>query len=174
MALKISKTSWGYIIPTLLLIGGVLFLYFHNKGSSSETASSDYKTHGYFNGGTASSDLNVKSVRWHTHPGYERIVFDINKYDGVLTQHTFIATNETGLYQIGIEEEGASYLDGELSGFRSFDGHTPSFKKSEIISNMQIFPNGDDSYLFRLKLTRPAAYKVFTLKHPTRLVIDLQ
>jgi hypothetical protein len=172
--IKIAKQHWGYIIPTLLLIAGGLFLFMKTDGSTGGFMSGGFKSYGYFSGGSGGKDLNVKSVRWHTHNGYERLVFDISKWDGVLGNYPYKSTNETGTYEIGTELQNARYIDGELSGFRSFSGNMPYFKKSKILEKMQVFPNGDDSYLSRINLKRTASYKVFTLKNPARIIIDIK
>ncbi len=172
--IKIAKQHWGYIIPTLLLIAGGLFLFMKTGASTDGLMSGGFKSYGYFSGGSGGKDLNVKSVRWHTHNGYERLVFDISKWDGVLGEHPYKSTNETGIYEIGTELKNAKYIDGELSGYHSFTGNMPYFKKSKLLKDMQVFPNGDDSYLFRIGLKNKAAYKVFTLKNPARIIIDIK
>jgi len=172
--IKIAKQHWGYIIPTLLLIAGGLFLFMKTGVTSSSFLSGGFKSHGYFSGGSGGKDLNIKSVRWHTHNGYERLVFDISQWNGVLAQRAYKSTNETGLYEIGTELKNTTYIDGELSGYRSFTGNMPYFKKSKLLKNMQVFPNGDDSYLFRIALKNKASYKVFTLKKPARIIIDIK
>ena len=173
-----SKKLWGYIIPTLFLIAGAIFLMPKSDGGLSidldSFMRSDYKTSGYFNGGKMTDSLDVRTVRWHKHEEYERLVFDIYAWGGVFGDSPYQQTNETGLYQIGKEEEGSLSLDGELSGYRDFSAKMPTLNKSKLIKKMQVFPNHENSFLFTLTLKSPASYKVFTLKNPARIIIDIK
>jgi len=169
-----KKISFAYIIPALLLVGGAIFLFMRINGDSGGFFSGGYKSYGYFQGGEMSEDLDVRSVRWHQHKGYERVVFDVSKYDGVFGSAPYKDTGEVGIYQIGIEVKNGLSIDGELSGYRAFSARAPSFKKSKLINKMEIFPNDIQSFLFSLELKKPASYKVFTLKNPTRIIIDIR
>lgn len=172
-----SKTTWGYIIPALFLIGGGYFLFSKSSSAGGVINSyigKGYKNIGYFDGGKAARDLDVRAIRWSSHHGYERVVFDIYKWHGVFDTTPYKATSFTGLYQIGKEEQESRHLDGEILGYRAFTAKLPSFTKSKLIEKMQIIPNEEDSYYFTFTLKKPVAYKVFTLKHPTRIVIDIK
>ena len=168
---KIAKQHWGYIIPTLLLIAGGIFLFYKSGYISKGTVSGGYKSYGYYAAGKKSDDLDVRNIRWHQHNGYERLVFDIYKWDGVLGS-LYMRTNETGLYQIGREKGNSKTIDGELSGYRAFSADMPSFAKSKIMQSMEIYPNDDGTFLFAITLKKDASYKVFTLKNPARIIID--
>lgn len=173
-----SKKSWGYIIPALFLIAGVIFLFPKSNGGISGAMggfmSGGYKSSGYFTGGKMTDGLDVRTVRWHKHKGYERLVFDIYAWDGVFGDKPYQKTNETGVYQIGKEEGGSLSLDGELSGYRAFSAKMPYLNKSKLIKKMQVFPNDENSFLFTFTLKSPASYKVFTLKNPARIIIDIK
>ncbi len=175
-----SKKSWGYIIPTLLLIGGAFFLFSKSIGASNPLAgvggfmSGGYKSSGYFSGGKITDGLDVKSIRWHKHDGYERLVFDIYKWDGVFGNNPYEKTNEVGVYQIGKENADVLSLDGELSGYRSFSAKKPYLKNSKIIKDMEIYSDDESGFLFSFSLKKPASYKVFTLKNPARIIIDIK
>jgi len=173
-----SKKSWGYIIPALLLIAGALFLSVKSTGGLGGAVggflSDGYKSSGYFSGGKMTEGLDVRTVRWHKHEGYERLVFDIYEWDGVFGDNPYQKTDQTGLYQIGKEKSGSLSLDGELSGYRAFSAKMPSFIKSKRIKRMQVFPNDENSFLFTFTLKSPATYKVFTLKNPARIIIDIK
>lgn len=171
---KTKKNKWGYIIPAVLLLLGALFLYLKTNGASGGFASGGYKSSGYFSGGKLSEGLDVKTVRWHKHDGYERLVFDIYAWDGVFGNHPYKKSHETGLYQIGMELQNALSLDGELSGYRDFSAKMPHFANSKMLKKMQVLSNDDGSYLFTLELKRAVTYKVFTLKNPARIVIDIK
>lgn len=173
-----SKKSWGYIIPALFLIAGIIFLLPKSNGGISgvmgEFVSGGYKSSGYFTGGKMTDGLDVRAVRWHKHEGYERLVFDIYAWDGVFGDNPFQQTNQSGLYQIGKEDGDALSLDGELSGYRAFSAKMPNFKNSKFMKKMQVFPSDENSFLFTISLKSPATYKVFTLKSPARIIIDIK
>ncbi len=174
MAKKISKKSLGYLIPTLLLIGGAFFLYYKTNVASGGFASGGFKSYGYFTGGKPASDLDVHTVRWHQHQGYERVVFDIYKYNGIFSDTPFIKADKTGHYQIGSEMQNSLELDGEVSGYRAFSAAFPSFAHSHMVKSIEVFPEDDGNYLFTMHLKRPVRYKVFSLKNPARIIIDLR
>ena len=167
-----SKGVLGYLLPSLLLVGFFLFLLI--KGGSFGTIPKDYKKSGYFHGGNGGSELDIRRVRWHKHSGFERLVFDCYKYDGVLGDKSYILTDSTGKYQIGNEKVSSLEIDGELKGYRAFSASIPSFPKSKLIDTIDIFPEDSDSILFTIKLKKSTPYKVFTLKNPARIVIDLK
>ena len=173
-----SKKSWGYIIPSLLLIAGALFLFVKSTGGLGSVMggimNGGYKSSGYFAAGNMTDGLDVRAIRWHKHDGYERLVFDIYKWDGVFNDNPYQKTDEVGLYQIGKEDSDSLSLDGEISGYRAFSATMPSFAKSKLIKYLQIFPNDENSFLFTFTLKSPASYKVFTLKNPARIIIDIK
>jgi hypothetical protein len=170
---KSKRKVLGYVVTALLLMLGAVFLFFKTP-SGSLSLFDGYKSSGYFEAGKMTEDLDVHSLRWHQHDGYERLVFDIQKWDGVFGDKPYQATTKTGLYQVGRELVTALSIDGELSGYRSFSASLPSFAKSDIIKSMEIFPNDEKSFLFSINLKHSASYKVFTLTNPTRLIIDLK
>ncbi len=174
MAKKLSKKSLGYIIPALLLIAGALFLYLKTSSTSDGALSNGYKSHGYFHGGVPAEDLDVRRIRWHAHNGYERLVFDIYQYNGVLSEVPYIKATKTGVYQIGREKVDALMIDGELSGYRAFSASMPTLSKSHIIQSIEILPEDESHYLFTIHLKKAAHYKVFTLKNPARIIIDVE
>lgn len=172
-----SKKSWGYIIPTLFLIAGAIFLYLKSNPGSNPIGgllTGGYKSAGYFHGGKMTKGLDVRAVRWSTHEGYERVVLDTYIWHGIFDSAPYKKTNKVGLYQIGKEAEGSLHLDAEIVGFRAFSAKLPSFSKSKLIQNMQVIPNEEDSFYFTLTLKKSAIYKVFTLQNPGRIVIDLK
>jgi len=167
-----SKGVLGYLLPALLLIGFVLFLLI--KGGGLGSIPKDYKKSGYFHGGNGGSELDIRKVRWHKHLGFERLVFDCYQYNGVLDNKSYVLTDNTGIYQIGKEKVSSLELDGELKGYRAFSAHIPAFSKSKLIEDIEIFPEDGDGVLFTIKLKKSTPYKVFTLKNPARIVIDLK
>jgi hypothetical protein len=170
--MKIKKESLNYLIPALVLI--LFFGFILYKGGSLSSASSaigGYKYEGYFIGGSPGESLDIRLVRWHKHKGYERVVFDVYEYNGVLTNNNYTRAKVTGEYEIGREGE-SSDIDGELRGYIAFSASIPSFNGSNVIRRLEVFPD-KDSYLFTFTLKKRAAYKVFTLKNPTRIVIDI-
>ena len=168
-----SKKSWGYIIPTLFLIMGAFFLFFKSNGGG-VFLSNGYKSSGYFHAGKMAKDLDVRAIRWSRHEGYERVVLDIYIWHGVFGNKPYQETDKTGLYQIGKEETDSLHLDGEILGFRAFSAKIPSFTKSKLIEKMQVIPNEENSFYFTLTLKKPLSYKVFTLKNPSRIIIDVK
>lgn len=164
----------GYLIPALLLFLGALFLYLKTNSAEGGVMSGGYKAYGYFQGGEPAEDLNVQSIRWHQHNGYERLVFDISKWGGVLSDTPYQKASVTGTYQIGRELTSTLSIDGELSGYRAFTAKIPHFPKSAIIKKMEVVSNDDGSFIFTIYLKHAGRYKVFTLKNPARIVIDIK
>jgi len=171
---KIKKKHIGYLIPALLLILGALFLYLKSENAAGGIGSGGYKTYGYFQGGKPANDLNIQSVRWHKHNGYERLVLDVVKWNGVFSDAPYTKAQETGRYEVGRELNSALSIDGELSGYRAFSAKMPSFSKSALIKKMEVLSNDDGTFIFTIYLKHAGAYKVFTLKHPARIVIDIK
>ena len=167
-----NKNVLGYLIPFVLLISFFLFLIY--KGDGSFNTPKDYKNSGYFYGGNGGSDLDIRKVRWHKHNGFERLVLDCYQYNGVLGKKSYVLTDNTGNYQIGREKASSLELDGELKGYRAFSASIPSFSKSKLIDDIEIFPDEDEVVLFTIKLKKSTPYKVFTLKNHARIVIDLK
>ncbi len=167
-----NKTSMIYFISALLLIGFILFLIYRGDGTIS-TPSNDYKKVGYFHGGSGGSELDVRKVRWDKHVGFERIVFDVYQYNGVLGDKSYILTSDTGIYQIGKEKTDLLELYGELKGYRAFSAAIPSFSSSKYVEDLEVMPESDE-ILFTIKLKKSTPYRVFTLAHPARIVIDLK
>ncbi len=172
--MKLSKRSLGYLIPTILLVLGALFLYLKTNAASGGFVSSGFKSYGYFTGGKVADNLDIKSVRWHHHDGYERVVLDVYEWEGVFSENPLQKSKKTGLYQIGIEVQDTLSLDGEVSGYRAFSAKMPNFSDSNIMKRMRVFPNDDGTFLFTIDLKRPISYKVFTLKNPARIIIDVK
>ena len=169
-----SKSFWGYFIPALLLILFILFLYYRGSGTKLSSHESSYKSVGYFVGGNPSSDLDIRRVRWHKHVGFERVVFDCYRYDGVLGRKTYVLSSDTGEYEIGKEKKNALEIDGEIKGYRSFSAILPSFDKSKLIRSIELLNEDNGAYLFTIHLKKSTPYKVFTLSNPARIVIDLK
>ncbi len=101
----------------------------------------------------------VTAVRWSQHDGYERLVFDIDGFT-------------EGSFQIGQDVNDKRILHGSLSGYKAFSAVLPSFNSSSILDSMDVVAVGKDTYNFVLKLQRPASFKTFVLRNPTRIVID--
>lgn len=171
---KTKRSKWGYIIPAVLLVMGGLFLFFKMSSATGGMASDGYKAYGFFKGGKITDGLDVHTIRWHKHDGYERLVFDIYKWTGVFGESPFKKSEVTGVYHIGREIEHAKIIDGEVSGFRAFSAKIPNFKGSQRIKGIETFSEDDSSYLFSIELKKEAKYKVFSLKNPARIIIDIK
>jgi len=102
----------------------------------------------------------VTSVRWSQHDGFERLVLDIYAYS-------------EGNFKIGEDAKNNTKLHGFLTGYRFFTPAIPSFASSSIVKNMEVYTEGKNGYSFTLFLNRPTDYKVFALKSPDRIVIDI-
>ncbi len=168
-----SKTLWGYIVPAITLLIFGIFLYIKGSGGSI-FVESDYKNSGYFTGGSGGDDLDIKRIRWHKHHGFERVVFDCYKYNGMFTNKQYLLTNETGFYEIGKDKKGSLELDGEIKGYRAFSADIPSFSKSKLINSIEVMPEDEGAFLFTIKLKKSTPYKAFYLTKPARIIIDLK
>jgi len=169
-----SKKFWGYFFPALLLIFFILFLLYKGDSFNLGSKESPYKKVGYFVGGSPGSDLDIRRIRWHKHNGFERVVFDCYRYNGVLGKKSYILSKDTGVYEIGKDKKDALEIDGEIKGYTSFLASPPSFYKSKLIDSIEILKEDNDAYLFTLHLKKSTPYRVFTLNNPARIVIDLK
>ncbi len=171
MKLKIKKDKVPYLITFLVLIGFLAFLFIRGVGGNGHVSIDGYKYSGFFSGGAPSNNLDIRLIRWHKHKGYERVVFDVYRYNSILDRKDYARSDITGEYEIGREGTNSA-IDGELKGYTSISATIPSFRTSSIIRRVEFMPD-KDSFLFTITLKKRSAYKVFTLKHPTRIVIDI-
>lgn len=108
----------------------------------------------------SSGDAEVTRIRWNHHHGFERLVFDVSD-------------DTSATFTMGVDRRDNTRVHGELIGYRDFLATLPNFSSSNIIKEMKVYELSENSYKFTIFLHRPMEYKVFALKEPSRIVIDM-
>ena len=131
-----------------------------------------FKSSGSFTGGTLSSGQDVGGVRYGDHGDFERLAFDIMKWvDGTPTETVDIATS----YSATLSADGKKItivLTGARDAYASLN--PVNFKDSPNISSVGFsFAGQGESVQIDINLKSPSQFKVFDLKSPARLVVDI-
>lgn len=119
------------------------------------------------------NDVVVKQVRHARKKGYERIVIDlVGNRNGEPT-----AIKRPPYYQMEVSPT-MSRLVFTLWGNPKlqFDSRqiVQSFKRSDLVKTVQLFPVlDDDRWTFSLDMKRNAAVEIFELSNPVRIIVDL-
>lgn len=116
-------------------------------------------------GDRAVTDVMVKDIRRATNAGFERIVIDLD-------------AARAPFYQVALEPEQKRIVF-TVYGRSRLGLNAPKihalFKKSPLISRVEIFPQIDDeSWSFALHMKAAVPVEVFELSQPTRVIFDLK
>ncbi|GAB6107596.1 AMIN-like domain-containing (lipo)protein [Fusibacter bizertensis] len=127
---------------------------------------------GSFSGGKASTGQDVGSARYGDHDDFERIAFDVFKWNGGNPQDT---VDEITSYTATISADGKKItinLTGAIDAYASLKplelGGSPNV---ESIKYSLSGPN--ESVQIDIVLKNASQFKVFNLKSPARLVVDI-
>lgn len=128
-------------------------------------------------GGKVTDGLDIKRVRWATHEGYERLVFDVYMWGGPEKPEGVETVDEPGHFQISMHEND-KILEVQLSGYRSFTAKIPELNTSKLIQKISKNTdeeNADDSgFLLSIELKNTAEFRALELHSPARIVLDLK
>lgn len=119
-----------------------------------------------FAGGTIQDGLELKEIRQGRHEGYTRLVFDVYANGK--------KTYSVGKYNVQYHVHHDN-IEVVINGYRKFSATMPNFSQSSGIEKIYLGTYLDDSgFKFHIKLRNKAKIRVFDLKQPARLVIDVK
>lgn len=140
--------------------------------ATTEAKLEGFTTSGSFSGGTSATGQDIASARYGNHQSFERIVFDI--YEWIGGQPTTPVDN-IGAYAAIISEDGKTIrinINGALDAYA--DNLTLDLKGSANIQSVQYANSGNGEMVsIVIHLAKPSQYKVFSLKLPAKLVVDV-
>lgn len=133
---------------------------------------SGFISSGSFTGGKASSGQDVGSARYGNHNDFDRIAFDIYKWNGSAPQDT---VEEITSYTASISPDGKKItiiLTGAMDAYASMNAI--DFTVSPNIASVKYSLSGpNESVQIDISLKNACQFKVFSLKSPARLVVDI-
>jgi len=124
-----------------------------------------------FTGGIITDGQDVSNIRFGRHDAFDRLVFDLATWTG----NTGPGENveESCHYEATISDDGKT-ITLLLSGARGASATLPDLAGSDYFSAISVFYPKDDSAVgFNITLKQASAYKVFNLKTPGRIVVDV-
>ena len=122
----------------------------------------------HFAGGIKSKGLDVQKIRMGRHDGFMRMVFDIGH------AHKEGRADEVGSYHIDYV---SSHKDIEITmnGYDAFSTALPTFSSKSIVKQMyQADTIVQGRYKLIIELKKNAKIRVFDMKKPAKLVIDIK
>lgn len=123
-----------------------------------------------FSGGTGNGYI-LYQVRWGDHRSFERVVVELREKD--------TGAQPTGLPRMEVEKDAyparvTIHLAGVPTRAREIYTVRHPFSKSRMLSGLDIFdPCGGGQFLALIP-SRPLEYRIFALRNPARLVIDVR
>lgn len=126
---------------------------------------------GTFSGGKVTDGQDVTTARYGRHEDFERIVFDIYAWTSFEPTET---VDEIGVYEATISDDGKS-ITIIINGVRGANAKKTGIdlKDSTTVSSVEyFFPGSDSAVGITITLSEKAAFKVFSLKEPAKLVVD--
>ena len=132
-----------------------------------------FKTSGQFSGGEVTIDQDIAVARFGVHESYDRLVFEMYAYAG-LVKPTQAADTVTA-YTATLSEDGTVikiHMTGALEAYASQTAI--DFKGKETIKSISYSNASEgDAIDITIALSQPSQFKVFSLKSPGKLVIDI-
>ena len=130
-----------------------------------------FTTTASFTGGIITDGQDISSIRFGRHDAFDRLVFDLSAWTGTTTSGESI--EEACHYEAKISDDGKS-ITLLFSGARGASAALPNLRGSSYFSAISVFYPEDDSAVgFNITLNQSSAYKVFSLKAPGRIVVDV-
>jgi len=125
-----------------------------------------------FSGGQVNDGLDIGTIRVSEDKNSVRLVFDSYKWNHT-SEYLGEKVNVVGSYNFDYSRE--KYLiTATVDGYRAFSAKLPKFGKNSLVEEMYMGKYLDDSgYKFFIKLRYDANVKVFSLKNPARIVVDI-
>jgi len=135
-------------------------------------ALSGFISSGGFSGGLGSFGQDVAFARYGYHQSYERIVFDIYEWIG---GEPSTRAEKITLYATNISADGKTIsitLNGAIDAYARSSGI--DLKGSSVIKSVDYMdPGNGDAVAIIISLSQKSQYKVFELKSPAKLVVDI-
>ncbi len=167
MTVFMTKSRIFFLIPIVLTL-------IASSIASADSPLPDNKNGNYnriiqWSGGLGEG-FTLVQIRWGNHHDYERLVLEFHPVRGLE------GTSEWPRMEISTEEYpvrmaiSVSGVAGETQNL--FTGQNP-FQKSRFISSLNIYDACDD-LLLDLVPSMPVVYDIFSLRNPTRLIIDMK
>ena len=132
-----------------------------------------FKLSGQFTGGEVTIDQDIAVARFGVHESFNRLVFEMYTYAG-LVKPTQTAESVTA-YTATLSEDGTVikvHLKGALEAYASQT--SIDFKGKETIKSISYSNASEgDAIDITIVLSQPSQFKVFSLKSPGKLVIDI-
>lgn len=123
-----------------------------------------------FEGGVMSDGLNLKFMREGNHGDYLRLVFDTYAWLDGNSQPATSVGHYTANYN-----PASGVITVVIQGYRAFSAPFPDFASKSIVEKIYLGEYLDDSgYKFHIKLRDFVKIRVFNLKSPARLIIDIK
>ena len=126
-----------------------------------------------FSGGIKSDGLDIGAIRVSHDKDLTRLVFDIYRWNET-NEYLGEKVDEAGLYEFKYSSQKA-LITATVEGYRAFSAKLPKFNKDSLIEKIYMDNKylNDSGYRFNIKLRYDAKVKVFNLKNPARIVVDV-
>lgn len=123
--------------------------------------SDGFKASGSFSGGVNVDNQGLKDIRFGVNEGFERLVIDFTGHDNI------------GNYTATISDDGMK-ITITLNGNKTVAVDDLTFASSVLIKNVDTYQSSNENLAsIVINLHQPVQMKVFDLKAPVRLVVDI-
>lgn len=123
----------------------------------------EFRNEGKFVGGTITDGQKLKNIKWGNWKDFERIAFEMSGDSKSMPHYEVIMPENHGVIVI------------LWSGVRENNAKIPNLKYSKIVKSMdKIYPEDDSMIGVGISLSESKEIRVFQLKNPNRLVIDIK
>jgi len=157
-------TRWG--VSAALGLGCMLAvsaLAITSSSSEPQKAPAQYKSSGYFSGGSGLPGCVLTGIRFGKHAGFLRIVLDFNVGDGGAPKHPPYRVEYRAFpYRFYITFEGVKYAEDARVD-------TLNAVPLSIVTNAE-----NDIQLMEMFITGPALFKVIEVDDPAKLALDVK
>lgn len=118
---------------------------------------------GKFIGGDISDGKSIESIKWGNWNDFERLVFEIGGEEDIMPHYEIVKPKDYGAFVV------------IWSGVRKNSSKLPNLERSKLIRSIDYIQLEDDSMMgFGISLNKNENVRVFELKNPNRLVIDIK
>ena len=140
----------------------------------------NYKHGSYINtgsvyGGEIADGLDVKNIRWADRGNFERLVFDVYKWGGPTNPEGLLPNEYSGTFKFEFINE--AEVEATFDGYRAFTAKFPEFAKSDLVKDIKLMVDeensGDSRFKIKIYFKQPVKIEVFELYSPARIVVDL-
>jgi hypothetical protein len=154
-----------WILAGLFMLGA---LPAHSSSPLPATKSDRFASNLQYTGGTGTG-YTLEQVRWGDHHNFERIVLEFSPPQAASDEDLPRMKVETEFYPMRM----AIRMPGSKSRSEDFPSSRGLFRKSSLISGIDIFEVCEGGQHLTVIPARPVEFEVFTLTTPPRLVIDV-